>query len=97
MELFFIFVAFAVGIAAEFINYLITRSTLKKKKEKALIVSFRAFVSSAVLILLYFSAGALNINAAKCVISYAIGATIGLVVFTFLLIRENRRGGGSDG
>ena len=92
-----IVIAFAAGAAAEFINYLLTRSALGKNKNVSLIFPLRTLITAAFLAAIYFGSKALSLDTAYCMIAAALGATAGLAVFTFLLIKDNKKGGGTNG
>ena len=88
---------FAAGIAVELVNYLITRSALSQKKDVFLIFPLRTIIAGAFLIALYFTAKALGLDVTSCMIAGAVGASVGLIAFTAILMRNNKKGGGKDG
>ena len=90
-------IAFAAGAAVEFLNYLITRAALAKPNGMSAIFSLRALIAAAFLAALYFASKALGLDVTACMIAGAAGASVGLAAFTALLMKYNRKGGGSDG
>ena len=90
-------IAFAAGVAAEFINYLLTKTALEKKQNVGAIFPLRTLVAAAFLAALYFVSKALALDATACMISGALGASAGLAAFTLILMKNNKKGGGTDG
>ena len=89
--------AFVLGAAVEFVNFLLTSSALRKKKDALMIFPLRTVIAAGFLILLYFAAKALGLNVTACMIAGAVGASAGLAVFSMLLMKDNKKGGDRDG
>ena len=89
--------AFSAGIAVELVNFLITRSAINGKKDVFVIFPLRTIIAGAFLAALYFTVKALGLDVTACMIAGAVGASVGLVLFMAILMRNNRKGGGKDG
>ena len=92
--------AFLCGVLAEAVNYYITRAALDKKSGAAAIFPVRPLVAALFLASLYYVGKGRKLDVMPFMIAGVLGATAGLAVFTFLLMRKiknNGKVGGSDG
>lgn len=90
-------IAFAAGLLASFIDFLVSRATMKKESAKYYATPVRTVIACVFVAGLYIAAKLLGIERLPFLISGVIGATIGLVVFTILLLKSNRKDGGENG
>lgn len=89
-------IPFIAGVAVSFINYLVSRAALRRNKDSALIFPLRTVFAAGFLILVYFVSKSLALSVNACLISGALGVTVGITVFTMILIK-NDRGGDDNG
>lgn len=83
-----IILAFVGGLAVSFLNFVIMRLMLKKGTEGAGAMSVRTVVMAGFFVALFFIARALDLNLTQVLISGAVGATIGLVVFSVISTKK---------
>ena len=83
-----VILAFIGGLAISFVNFIIMRIMLKKGAEGAGAMSVRTVVMAGFFVALFFIAKALEIELIPFLIAGAIGATIGLVVFSVVMTRK---------
>lgn len=80
-------VAFICGVLAGYINFLITRAALKREAGFA-VMPLRTLVTAGFITALYFTGRALGLKLAPFLIAGALGLTLGLIVFTAVLMRR---------
>lgn len=80
--------AFLGGVLAEFANFIITRAALGKKSGVYMILPLRTLIAGGFIAAIYFIGMALKLDMTVFMISGALGATVGLIVFTLMLIRK---------
>ena len=78
------------GLAVAFVNYLIAKKALASGKMGLLPV--RTLITAAFIAALYFIGSALKINIAALLIGGAAGLTLGLIAFTAILIKDQKKG-----
>ena len=86
-------IAFAAGLLAAFVDYLVSRATAKKNSAKYYATPVRTLIACVFVAGLYVAAKLLGIDRLPFLISGAVGATVGLIVFTILLVRAERKDG----
>ncbi len=89
--------AFAAGLLASFVDYLVSRATVKKDSAKYYATPIRTAIACVFVAGLYIAAKFLGVERLPFLISGAVGATIGLVAFTVLLLKSERKDGGKNG
>lgn len=83
--------AFAVGFAVSLVNYLISRAVIRNKPVLITAASVvRQIFAVGYLVLLYFLAPRLAWGLPALLIGGALGVTLPMLYFTFLLLRELR-------
>ena len=80
--------AFSGGVLVSFINSRITRSALKKGRNPVLILPLRTLITAAYLTGVYLISVKLGADPAYTLIAAALGATLGLVIFTARLMPQ---------
>ena len=75
------------GLLVSFINCIILRSMLKRKKTSGMNV-VRTGITAVFMLALYFIGRALSLDVIKFIIAGAIGETIGLIAFSVLLTKK---------
>lgn len=90
-------IAFAAGLLASFVDYLVSRATMHKDSAKYYATPLRTIIACVFVAALYIIGNALKIKLVPFLISGAVGATVGLIVFTILLMRANRKDEGGKG
>lgn len=81
-------VAFICGVLAGYINFLITRAALKREASGYAVMPARTLVTAGFITALYFTGRALGLKLAPFLIAGALGLTLGLIVFTAVLMRR---------
>ena len=89
-------IPFFGGIAVETANFFITRAVLKKQGGATAALALRSLLAAGYLIAVYFIAKALTPDPGRYLIAAAVGASVGLLVFTILLM-SSLKGGGANG
>lgn len=83
--------AFLLGAGVAFLNYLVSRAVLRKKPERYAISSvIRQFINVSFLVALYFLAPVTPWEQMVLPIGGAVGMTVGMPVFTGLLLRKTK-------
>jgi hypothetical protein len=88
MDIYYGAAAAACGLLIAFVNYLIAKRALASGKMGLLPV--RTLITAAFIAALYFIGSALKINVAALLIGGAAGLTLGLVIFTVILIKKQK-------
>ena len=83
--------AFVGGMLIAYINYLITRAFFIKGKTGLAGVP-RSLITALYIACLYFIGAKSDINGTALLIGGALGCTAGAALFTYLLLKENRKG-----
>lgn len=85
-------VAFIIGVAVSFLNYLISRTVLQKKSQMySSISSIRMIINLVFLITVYFASSPLGFDSTYCLIGGGLGLTISLFCFTPMLLKQSRK------
>lgn len=85
-------VAFILGVAASFLNYLISRTVLQKRSQLySSTSSIRMIINLVFLIAVYFTSSPLGFDVTYCLIGGGLGLTISLFCFTSLLLKQSRK------
>ena len=90
-------IPFFGGIAVETANYFITRAALKKQSGASAAIALRSLLVTGFLAAVFFIARAVTSDPGRYLIAAAVGASVGLLVFTVLLMRSSQKGGGENG
>lgn len=96
-ELLPLLLPFLGGIAIETANFFITRAVLSRQNGAPIAVPLRALLAGGYMVAVYFIARALTPDPGKYLIAAAVGASVGLLIFTILLMRSSLKGGGGNG
>lgn len=87
-------IAFLAGLLASFTDYIVSRATMKKDSAKYYAAPVRTVIACVFVAGLYIAAKLLGIERLPFLLSGVAGATIGLIVFTVLLLKGARKDGG---
>lgn len=78
--------AFALGVLTAYVNSRITKAALNKGKNPAAILPLRTLVSAGFIIIVFLISEKLKLDITYTLIGAALGATLGLIVFTVRLM-----------
>ncbi|MBO4277374.1 MAG: hypothetical protein J5925_03125 [Clostridia bacterium] len=79
--------AFAAGVLVSFVNYIISKKTLHGGKT-TVAATVRSLISASFLLLLFFIGMETSLPVAALLIGGALGLTAGLILFTWLLLKN---------
>ena len=81
-------VAFIAGASVSFVNYLISRASMRISGSLLAAAPFRGVFSVAFIVAAYFAAKSLGVSMLAALLGGALGLTAGLAVSTVLLMRS---------
>ncbi len=83
--------AFAGGLLVAFIDSIITKKAFGNEQKLVRLLPLRTVAAALLMTLLYFICAEAGLNTTVVIISAATGVTLGLLVFTMLLIKEQKK------
>lgn len=94
-EFLFAAAAFGAGMLVSFGNYLISKKLLGSGNT-AVAATARSIISAAFLIMVFFIGAKTSLPAVPMLVGGALGLTAGLILFTYMLIKNHGGKGSGD-
>ena len=92
MEWFPCICAFVGGIAVSLVDYALMKKAMGEPDKLTVLLLLRTFIAAAAIALLYFIGKWTGVSLVPFMIAGALGLTLGLVVTTLILMKQQRGG-----